>query len=285
VCVCVNAKPSVGSKTQWPSRAHRLTPVFSLSKLQAGFTETFFEEIKRAGEYVVYDSKEGEGFFINQRNWDKNYVYMPPVTVSGEYSFLSGIAGISPSPDWFTGFYLFDTLKEQGQTFWESFKIRTYPWDAGTDDGTHYEDPDRDTDPPGLVHRIQLGETVDNIFLSPAGDEVPYLAEWECVLHTCPMEDPACEKKNWPPTNGCDVLRFPECAEICDPETMECEQCRRESENEERVFKKDCCLAGRTPKDGRVCENQSRGDRSGAVSSSVTAAIAAAAILGVVALF
>jgi len=195
--------------------------------------------------------------------------------VDPEYSYISGISGILPSPDWYTGFYLFDTLKEQGSTYWESFKIRTYPWDAGTDDGTHYEDADRDTDPPGLITRIELGDTEDNIFLSPEGDQLRYVAEWECVLHTCPIEDPECQKEDWPPANGCDILRFPECAEICDPDVEVCEQCRRESNSEGRIFRKDCCLAGRIPKDGRVCENQTpRKGKSGVSALSVTTTLA-----------
>ena len=221
----------------------------------------------------MHDSVQADGFFIDKTNLDKNYVFMPPLAVTGESKFISGIAGLRPSPDWYTGFYLMETVKEKGGTFWQSFKVRTYPWDAGTDDGTHYDDPDRDTDPAGLVTRIELGATEDNIFLSPAGDEILYLAEWECVLHTCPGDQPECEKPNWPPANGCDVLKYPECGDICDPDTMECEQCKRESESEGKIFYKDCCLAGRVPKDGRKCDNQS-GDQSGAAALSFAAAIA-----------
>lgn len=183
--------------------------------LQAGFTDTFFDEVTRAGS-VVKDAVEGSGFFINQKAWDDNFVYLPPVTVSPEYPYISGIAGIMPSPDWFTSFYLMETVNEQNQTYWDSFKIRTFPWDAGTDLGTHYEDPDNFSDLPRLVTRIQVGDTEDSIFLSPTGDEIQYVAEWECVLHTCPFEDPGCEKEDWPPLNGCDVLQNPGCSRPCD---------------------------------------------------------------------
>ena len=111
---------------------------------------------------------EGKGFLIDKKKLDDNYVYLPPLKVTETYSFISGIAAISPSPDWYTAFYLFDTKKESTQTFWESFKIRTYPWDAGTDDGDQYESQDRDTDPPAFVTRIEVGSTADNIFLNPA---------------------------------------------------------------------------------------------------------------------
>lgn len=256
---------------------NRFLFVFFLFAQQFGFTEEFFKEIERAGDYVVGDSVEAQGFFVNQKKLDKNYVYLPPLTVTPEYSFISGIASFLPSPDWYSGFYLFETIKEKGQTYWQSFKIRSYPWDSGTDDGTHYEDPDRDTDPPGVVKRIELGDTEDNILLSPEGDELRYMAEWECVLHTCPVEDPDCEKPDWPPANGCDVMRYPECAEVCDPATMQCEQCKRTSSSEPRVFHRDCCMAGRVPKNGRKCDNE---ESSGAATVSATSAALTAILLG-----
>ena len=274
--------PSCENSAQQTHKANRTaSQLLSTRSLpQSGFTDKFFEQIKGAGDYVVHDYVEADGFFIDKKHIDKNYVYLPPLNVSGEFKFLSGIAGLRPSPDWYTGFYLFETVKLEGGTFWDSFKIRTYPWDAGTDDGTHYDDPDRDTNPPGVVTRIEVGNTVDNIFLSPAGDELRYLVEWECVLHTCPENQPLCEKADWPPANGCDVLKYPECAEVCDPETMDCEQCRRESESEGKIFYKDCCLAGRVPKDGRKCE----GEESSGASLAFVAAWTAV-VLGMVALF
>jgi Spondin_N len=202
-------------------------------------------------------------------------VYLPPVNVSDQYPFLSGIADISPSPDWFTDFYLFSTYKEESQTFWDSFLILSYPWDAGTDSGQHYTDGDRDTDPPEMITRIEVGNAVNNIFLSPAGDKVIHVAEWECVLHTCPEDEPDCEKADWPPANGCDILRFPQCAETCDPTVeTDCEQCKRESSQEGNVYHKNCCLAGREPKNG-VCKGENGDTVSGAVSLSKATATAA----------
>ena len=43
--------------------------------------------------------------------------------------------GMSPSPDWFTGFYLFDRLHEYDRAFWQRFTLYTYQWNAGTDWG------------------------------------------------------------------------------------------------------------------------------------------------------
>lgn len=244
--------------------------LFLLSELQEGFTDEFNTELDQSGEYIVPSRSEADGFFINTKKLDENYVYLDPLSISAEFSFVSGLAGLDPSPDWFTSFYMFNTLKESADTFWDRFKLRTYPWDAGTDDGTSYEDSDRDSDPAGLIRRIELGDTVNDIFLSPGKDEILYLAEWECILHVCPVEEPDCEKEDWPPANGCDVLKYPECAEQCVPNVDEkCEQCRRESQNEELVYHKDCCLAGRVPKDGRKCENGVGGIGSGAFTWTV----------------
>lgn len=228
----------------------------------------FKEQIVGAGE-LVGEPVEGKGFFIDQNKWDDNYVYLPPLKVTATHSFLSGIAAMSPSPDWYTAFYLFDTMKESTQTFWDSFKIRTYPWDAGTDDGTLYESQDRDTDPAGLVARIEVGSTAENIFLSPAGDKITYLAEWECILHTCPYDEPDCEKPDWPPANNCDVLRYPECNTPCDPLVEpDCEQCKRESNNEDKIYHKNCCLAGREPKDGTCDGEEESNDESTSSAAS-----------------
>jgi Spondin_N len=216
---------------------------------------------------MVGTTIEGSGFFIDQKKWDNNYAYLPPLKVTADHSFISGIAAISPSPDWYSAFYLFDTVKDSTGTFYDSFKIRTYPWDAGTDSGTVYTSQDRDTDPAGLVTRIEVGSTTDNIFLSPAGDKITYVAEWECVLHTCPINEPDCEKPDWPPANKCDVLRYPQCNTPCNNTVEEsCEQCKRESNTEEKIYHKNCCLAGREPKDGS-CNAENNGD---SVSSSST---------------
>jgi Spondin_N len=215
------------------------------------------EETVAAGE-LVGSTAEGTGFFLDQRKWDDNYDYLPPLNVSPDHSFISGIAAISPSPDWYTAFYLFDTKSNSTGTYWDSFKIRTYPWDAGTDDGTTYTSQARDTDPAGLVTRIEVGSKTDNIFVSPTGDAITYLAEWECVLHMCPINEPDCEKPDWPPANKCDILRYPQCSTPCDPSIDEgCEQCKREWNYEEKIYHKNCCLAGREPIE-RMCNTENK---------------------------
>src|SRR3569832_1556976 len=89
---------------------------------QTGFTDTFQSEMKAAGD-MVYHYSIGSGFFLDTVHEDVNYVYMPPIDVSFDYPFLNAIASMSPSPDWFTGFYLFDTVDEYDRTYWQRFTL------------------------------------------------------------------------------------------------------------------------------------------------------------------
>lgn len=230
--------------------------------VQETFNDPFKKELVGEGSRVK-NFTEGETFFLNQDELKENFKHLPPLKVSAEHSYISGINGFSPSPDWFTGFYLFNTVKDEQQTFWESFMLKSFPWDAGTNDGDTYEAPSRDTDPPLPIVRIDVENTQNEIFKSPLGDKVRHLAEWECVLHTCPIEEPECVKPDWPPANGCDILRYPLCATPCDPKVdQECEQCKRKSNNEAKVYHANCCDAGREPEDG-ICEEEANGEANG----------------------
>jgi hypothetical protein len=174
-----------------------------------------------------------------------------------------------------------NTVDEYARTYWEQFKIHTYPWDAGTDGGTTYADIDYELERPETVNRITVGGGNDKgIFVSPLGDEILPVAEWECILHTCPLEDPDCEKENFPPKNGCDILKFPKCDTECDPKvnvTGPCEQCRRESNQDpQEVYYTNCCEAGRIPKGKKNCDADESGAKEGSgMISLVLAAVAA----------
>ncbi|GAX25699.1 hypothetical protein FisN_14Lh007 [Fistulifera solaris] len=233
---------------------------------EEGFTSKMQEQLDQAGDMVL-DYGEARGFYLNRKHYDLNIAYFPPVVVTDDHPYLSGIAGFDPSPDWFTGFYMMDTRDEYSGKFWSHFKVQSYPWDAGTDGGTIYEDVDHELEFPEPVHRITPENAQNKIFVSPMGDEVLPVAEFECILHVCPAEEPGCRKPDWPPKNGCDVLLYPECDNYCDPEVDEvCERCVRESIlDPEILYYPDCCAAGREPKTGKDCA----GRRSGATSLCV----------------
>ncbi len=188
------------------------------------------EQLDQAGD-MVHDYGEARGFYLNRKHYDLNIAYFPPVVVTDDHPYLSGIAGFDPSPDWFTGFYMMDTRDEYSGKFWSHFKVQTYPWDAGTDGGTIYEDVDHELEFPEPVHRITPENAQNKIFVSPMGDEVLPVAEFECILHVCPAEEPGCRKPDWPP-----------------------ERCVRESIlDPEILYYPDCCAAGREPKTGKDC--------------------------------
>jgi len=192
--------------------------------VKEGFTATFRGRLQVAGEQV-YDYEEIHGFYI-KKNQDKNFAYLPPLTVTTKHPFISGMAGIDPSPDWFTGFYLFDTINPFSQKNWSEFKIHSYPWDAGTDGGEGYLANDDELESLGVVRRFIPENARNGVFVSPRGDEVLPTAEWQCILHTCPLEDPDCVKADWPPSNRCDILKYPECNNACDPNVDSiCEKC------------------------------------------------------------
>lgn len=239
----------------------------------------FRDEFVQAGE-IAHDLAEGEGWYLDQEHHEANYVYIPPVEVDFEYPFLNAAAGISPSPDWFTGFYLFDTVDEYDRTYWDHFTIRTYPWDAGTDAGQHYTSEDRDMDPSENVFRMFPNRVPESgAFLSHDGKEVLPVGEFECVLHTCPIYDSNCLKPNWPPANYCDVLKYPTCDKYCTPGQDEvCEPCKGNGYEPRTVFHPDCCAAGKDPRRGPTCFEQEQlegpGPDSGARTTLVSLSLA-----------
>jgi hypothetical protein len=67
------------------------------------------------------------------------------VRVDSAHPLVSAVAMIAPSPDWFAGAAGVD-LREAGRWV-ESKEVVLLAYDAGSDDGTTYEAPDRDADP------------------------------------------------------------------------------------------------------------------------------------------
>eukprot|EP00527_Entomoneis_sp_CCMP2396_P004032 CAMPEP_0198148804 /NCGR_PEP_ID=MMETSP1443-20131203/43407_1 /TAXON_ID=186043 /ORGANISM="Entomoneis sp., Strain CCMP2396" /LENGTH=403 /DNA_ID=CAMNT_0043813619 /DNA_START=50 /DNA_END=1261 /DNA_ORIENTATION=- len=249
------------SKQYLPWLINRAT-TWGVEKIaETGFTDTFKVEARAAGR-MVNDLQEGKGFFVDQEDPEKNYAYLPGIKVTPDYPFLSGIAGLMPTPDWFTGFYLLDVIDEYDRTFWNRILIHTYPWDSGTDAGDTYMSVDQDLDPPRNVERITPKNAPNGIFLSPDGRTVPPVAEWDCVLHVCEEGEDDCQPDNWPPENGCDMLKYPGCELECDPEFDEvCEECKPKpkliklgaapDENENgRTFYRSCCQSNHEPLNG-----------------------------------
>jgi hypothetical protein len=166
--------------------------------LQFGSTTELKLDLQAAGD-MVNDLVETPGFSVNRTDWSRNYVNLPPLSVTMEQNYLAGAAGIIPSPDWFTNFYLMDTVNEQTQTFYDNFTIRTYLWDAGTDSAEQFMSKNGSPDAMNVVTRISIETNSRTVFRAPKDSEVRSVAEWQCVLHTCPSDKPDCEKEDWPP--------------------------------------------------------------------------------------
>ena len=230
----------------------------SLSITKDGITRLYQKEFEDA-DSMVRDYVEGVGFYINQRHQDANYIFLDPIRVDAKHRYISGMSSFDPSPDWFTGFYLMNTLDIRTGRYRERFMVKSYPWDAGTDDGATYNEK-LPRDRPEAVHRMRAETATNGIFINhhnsshPNGTIAP-TAEWECILHTCPADQSNCTKENWPPKYNCDILLYPDCDQQCDPRVEQpCEQCIPEGLMDPKVLHyPDCCAMGREPKKGRRC--------------------------------
>jgi len=145
--------------------------------------------------------------------------------------------------------------------------VRTYPWDAGTDAGQSYDAPDRSEDPLQSVTRIRPNDgsaPTSGAFVSfddlRRQAVVNPVGEFSCVLHVCPLANPDCKKPNWPPANGCDVLKYPGCEnwEECfdnDDNTSSKQQQYQQQQQRRVVLRENCCAAGLRHVDGVRCDD------------------------------
>jgi len=158
--------------------------LFCQSTFQDGFTDVLIEEMYSQGgqvfRHVQYEEGGANAFFVASRD----FVHLPPLETNFQYPYMTGTAGLFPSPDWFTGFYSFWLINENTATWYDHIKIQTYPWDAGTDSGDTYLARDSDLDPQLQIERFRNKNNVppNGEFFGPSGDEVPVVAEWECFL-------------------------------------------------------------------------------------------------------
>jgi hypothetical protein len=111
-------------------------------------------------------------------------------------------------------------------------------------------------DPPHNVERIYATNAPPSgDLLSPDKKSVLPVAEFDCVLHVCPPNQPDCQKPNWPPVNYCDILKYPLCASYCDPKlgssnaSAVCSRCKGNGYEPKSVYLPvaDCCEAGHNP--------------------------------------
>lgn len=87
--------------------------------------------------------------------------------VSPEYSFVTLVSMIAPSPDWFVGVSALN-LMENG-VWIENKTVDLYVYDAGTDDGATYTSPDADSNPKQTIFRIETSPFNVNGTVTPVG--------------------------------------------------------------------------------------------------------------------
>jgi len=107
---------------------------------------------------------------------------LDPITLGPSFPYLSAISMIAPSPDWFSGFDSFSPRGPGG--FWfESFELATYPFDAGTEQGTTYSINNDAESPRGPIFQLTK-DTVPSsgILLDSTGTQVKPVAIWKCTL-------------------------------------------------------------------------------------------------------
>jgi len=108
---------------------------------EEGFPTILYNEFQNAG-FESLHMIVGDRMFNTTESQ-----HLPPINVTYNHPWLSSMAKISPSPDWFVGFSDFRSISYDTETFYNRFVIQSYVWDAGTDDGQNYLSFDRDLDP------------------------------------------------------------------------------------------------------------------------------------------
>jgi hypothetical protein len=76
-------------------------------------------------------------------------------TADAQHPYVSAVAMIAPSPDWFTGVANVELMRDG--TWANEMTVTLWAWDAGTDSGTTYKAPDADTKPRQSV-RLNASE-------------------------------------------------------------------------------------------------------------------------------
>ena len=87
--------------------------------------------------------------------------------VNTEYSFLTLVSMLAPSPDWFVGVTALNLL-ENG-VWVESMTIDLNVYDAGTDDGFIYTSPDHDSSPKQSISMITSSPFLVGSDIIPVG--------------------------------------------------------------------------------------------------------------------
>ena len=89
------------------------------------------------------------------------------VTMQPDYTFISLVSMLAPSPDWIVGVSSLD-LAPNG-VWLENKTVDLYVYDAGTDDGENYTSTNLDANPKQTIFRIETAPFLVNNAVIPIG--------------------------------------------------------------------------------------------------------------------
>lgn len=212
-CVFTNMWNSIRHPIQYPSNtAHWSAPVLAAHSANysmwevGGMASPGVEETAETGsndmlidEITMPMASMSTGdLAVGQRTFNDRQTnqMLPDITVSADHPYLSSISMIAPSPDWFSGFYNYDMRAASGRSWKSEIVLLTYPFDAGTEQGTTYginNDPESPHVPISQLTNVTV--PANGVLLNPAGDDVLPVLKWECVLEnftaTAPDAEPS----------------------------------------------------------------------------------------------
>jgi len=150
---------------------------------ETGEANTLVREFTREAENVG-DYSIGEVLDVSTNSRNSQTLHM--LAVSSDTPYISSITAVTPSPDWFTGFYDFDARNSDSGNWYDWFQIETFPWDSGTQRGTTYvtDEPPR-AEPNQLPIAQLLPSNIDQssgVFLSDGLNEVRSVLRWSCRI-------------------------------------------------------------------------------------------------------
>ena len=138
---------------------------------EQGPPDVLLDELNAKQWYSVYDVESASAPLAVNATID---FY---VDVKKEFPYISAIAMLFPSPDWFVGI---SSINLCDGCFWEDHAVTLslQPWDAGTEDGTEFNTTNPATDPQGtmsIITRDQMEGGVLGAFYNRARQNIQRL--------------------------------------------------------------------------------------------------------------
>jgi len=198
-CDFINRWTSSRHPNQFPGSGHWSTPLMAShnkrytmwSDMQVssagvekvaekGALGSLTKELAAAG-FMVNDVASSSGSFFPSGGDFASTPIQGLLDMDNSHRLISSITKIEPSPDWFSGLNSYSPV--MNDRWLSSFNVYSYPWDAGSEDGSSYSGSNLATDPKVESFRFTV-DTVPstNIFVNTAEDDVLPVAQWSCTL-------------------------------------------------------------------------------------------------------